>query len=288
MAALSTPPAGPDFERRDGHLGCNVGRSRATARDHDAQRRIDASLAEARRQLIQVFCDDRLNEGIRGGRRRPLVLAYFAGNPRRKGNRDARQSASQSIPHADLVFRIDAGMQKRNRDGLNAGSLYLFDDGIYLSMTRCSKDDTIGGDPFGKLEPVFAFDQWLRHLDIQIVEVVTHLAANIDDIGGAFGCDQRRPGAFAFDERISHQCAAMNDFGYSVRRAAASIQLTDGCKQIVDHIGKCLSWIGLGCQTLRQPHLSSGGVFDDAIGERAANVDSNPVVHKYRPRSSVS
>src|ERR1700693_3079866 len=108
---------------------------------------------------MQVFCDDWLNERIRGGRRCPLVLTYFAGNPRRKRDRDIWQGASQSIAHADLVFRIDAGMLKRDRDGLNAGFLYLFDDSIYLSLIRCGKDDAISGYPLGKLEPVLALDQ---------------------------------------------------------------------------------------------------------------------------------
>jgi len=109
-------------------------------------------------------------------------------------------------------------------------------------------------------------DQRLRQLDVEVVDVVAPLAADVEHVGVAGGRDERRARAFAFDERVRDQRRAVHYL--AERRARAGL-----AQEIEDHGGNGLARIVGRGRRLADPDAAGGREHGDAVGERAADVD---------------
>jgi hypothetical protein len=101
-------------------------------------------------------------------------------------------------------------VQERDGHRLDAAGAHLVGQLADLARDERPLDRAIGQHALVELEPPAAPHQRARHLEVDVVQIVAVLAADLDRITEAARRDQRRARAAPLDQRVGHQGRAVD------------------------------------------------------------------------------
>ena len=127
-AAPQTPDAGPRLDHRDRNPGNGFHGVDAAIRLHHVKAAAKPPAFEAVPKTVKVTFRNRLDIGRQHRRVAPFVFTPFPGDPVRGNRGHTRPERSHGCFRRAFVFRIGIGMQKADRDRLNALSPEIADD----------------------------------------------------------------------------------------------------------------------------------------------------------------
>ena len=120
-----------------------------------------------------------------------------------------------------LVRRITIAVQKQDGDGLYAGLTKLPRRLAYLVFIERNADFPIRLHAFSHPYAQPAWDDRLRHLYEQIVEVVSDFALDLEQVAESGSRQQAGQRTFALDDGIGHQRCGVND---CIARSAGAVR----------------------------------------------------------------
>ena len=126
----------------------------------------------------------------------------------------------------------------------------------------------VGQGPFGHLPNPVPLDQRLRLVDLEVVELITLLAADGEDVPKASGGDQGHVAGLALDDDVGAQRGSV-DGPRQLRAGHAGL-----CEQLVQTRQAGLARIGVSGQAFVGVEAALR-VLEDEVGEGAAHVESD-------------
>src|SRR5258705_480141 len=97
-----------------------------------------------------------------------------------------------------------------NRDRFDTLVVQFADEFFDEHFLERLQDAPVGGDAFGHVEAQMARHQRFGQVEIEIIEFVAMLAADLDGIAKSARGKQRSGRAFALDQSVGHQRRAVN------------------------------------------------------------------------------
>ena len=95
-------------------------------------------------------------------------------------------------------------MQQAHRDRVDSERTDLTDQSIELGGRQRADDLALHVEALIDFPPLLERRERLRNLEIEVVEVVTPFAADVEHVAGAFGDDEAGGCAFTLDQGIGH------------------------------------------------------------------------------------
>ena len=224
--APTTPAAGPDSAVR-------IGISPARADRHQPARGLADADAGTRRMALDgslqarhVAAGDRLQEGVEHGGGEPLVLAEL--RLHLAGERDVTpgSAARSASTDADLVLGIEEREQEADRHALGPAGLHVGDGALDVRLRQRPDDLARRPDALGDLEAMLARNQRLGVVGLEIVDLGTRLAADLEQVLEACRGDERDLAAAPLDQRVGGDRRAVGEEGEAIagRRARAALR----------------------------------------------------------------
>jgi hypothetical protein len=96
-------------------------------------------------------------------------------------------------------------MQEADGHSLHTESVQLVSDALDFFQAERSEDTSIRSQPLCELEPSFARHKWLGEPEEKVVELVTTLATDLQNISETAGRQKSRFRSFALDKSIRHE-----------------------------------------------------------------------------------
>ena len=114
------------------------------------------------------------------------------------------------LRRAPLVRRIAKTVEIADADRLDPLVAKLATSRRTQSSSSAASTLPSAADPLGHIEAQVARHQRFRQIEIQIIEFVAMLAADLDGVAKTRRGEERRHRALALDQRVGHQGRAMN------------------------------------------------------------------------------
>ena len=248
-------------------------RRRAAVRLRDQNAAAEASLREALLERRQVALDDRPHVGVHDRRARALVLAPLLAERVRHGDGDAGQLLGEDRGGAPLVSRIKIGEEERHGDRLDAlgrERARSVADGGFIQRHEYF---ATRADALGHLEAASARNERSRSPIQNVVHPQEVAAPDLDDVTEAFGGDEPRARALAFEQGIDADGRAVNRQP-TIGEIDAGLIRTP--QHAVEQRGRCTEGLGID-------HGPRRLVERREVRERSTDVDADPKWHRRFP-----
>ena len=224
----------------------------------------------------------RADIGVQHGCGRALVLAPFRRDVDRARDKDARCDRSHHLAHPLLVAGVAERPEEADRDGVAAGGDELADRALRLDLVERHDDLAEAVDALGN-----AMNEALRHDRIGLLALrevddlgdvargdAARAAHDVDRVLVALGRDQADLRALALDQRVGADGRAMRQdrdpLAEGVERQLEPLgRNLHGGKHAAGEVARCRGGLGGGDV--------AGAVEDDAVGEGAADVDTDEI-----------
>jgi hypothetical protein len=123
--------------------------------------------------------------------------------------------------------------------------------------------------PLGNLQPPAAGNQGPRQFEKNIVNVITHLPADLQGVPKTAGGQKPRPGPLAFNDQVGHQGRPVDGFHNLSGRDSIAFQ------HFPDHLGDRPGGVVRGGQPFPQKKPTGSRIQDNHICKRSANVNTH-------------
>jgi hypothetical protein len=228
---------------------------------------------------MQVALDPGLHVDIDHRRRGPLVLPDLRHDVGGDGDPGIGRGAPHGLPRPPLHLGIGEAVEEGDGDRLDPGGGQFPGQALDILLVQIvpRQRRPIGESAPRHAEAEVARHEGMRHLELQVVEVVAMLAADLQGIAEALAGEERGQGSLALDQRVGDQGRAMDDLAEGAHRRVGGRQRLlqpglDGTRRIV----RC----GEG---LPDDERAAGVVIDDQVGEGAADIDAGAQPHSLTP-----
>ena len=166
-------------------------------------------------------------------------------------------------------------MQQTDGDGLDPLRFELAQHRERAGTIERPRDAAVGQDALGDLEPAPPRDQRLGRREQQVERVDDVAARDLEHVAEARGCDEPAARAFALDDRVDRDRAAVDEV---VETPQVELGFGDGRGNAVRDVG--------GRAGLRDRQRVGGRIVSGQIGERPADVGGDTRAHARDPRPS--
>ena len=268
----------PGADEVDDPRDAVVDRLDQPVREHHQQVAREALLGQARHEGAQVALDDRAAVGRDDRGREALVLAPYRQDLVR--GRDVRvgQHLAGDLAGAPLVGRVGVGVQEADDHRLHALRLEALGGGTRLGLVERGQRLARVERPFGRLQAQMPRHQRLVGRHEHVVHRGAHVleaAPDLDDVAEAARRDHPGPGAVAVDERVGGEGRAVDDaLDLAHERAQVGVAVArGGLGQRVEEALRGVARRGVALELAQRARL----VHDEAVGERAADVDADAI-----------
>ena len=253
-----------------------VGRLQPAVAAQDGQLAGDAALAELVRQRLDVALHLRLDVAVGDGGEGPLVLAQLGQHVRRQRHRDAGQHLGGDLGDPLLVRGVGEGVDQRDGQRLDAAAGQLLELGPDVGVVERADHRPVAGDPLVDLDGVLQVGQRLGlGPDDPAGQPAGHVGAgDLQDLPEALRGDQADGGALALEDRVGRDRGAvqhLGDLGQLDPRRGADLP---------DPVEDADRLVGGGRGGLGPPRAAAALLDQQDVGERAPDVDSEPVTHE--------
>ena len=221
-----------------------------------------------------VAAGDRLQEGIEHGGGEPLVFAELGLHLAGERDVDAGQRRPQRLTHAPLVLRIEEREKKAHGHALGSARLHVGDGAGHVGIVERPDHLARRSDALGDLEAVLARHQRLGMVGLQIVDLGSRLAADLQQVLEAGRSDERNLASAPLDQRVGCNRGAVGEEGQATLGGERTQALQNCARGIVGRGGD-----------LVRARLAGRLVHQKEVGESAADVDPERRAHR-RPREA--
>ena len=260
---------GAGFEQADREGARRLGRDQAAGGVHEPQRAAEPELPQLALQAPDVAVHQRLDEGVRAGGGKALILPQLGNHVRRQADGHVGQCGADGGPRGALVGGIPVRMQEAHGDGVHAvGGEAARLGGDRVEVER-DEGVAVAVHALGHLQPAAARHQRLGILQEQVVDVVALLGAHLQDVAEALGGDEAEAGAAPLDQRVGHQRRAVDDLAHVGQRQAG---IGHDLRQALQRADRGVVRSG---EAFVQPDAAINGVEQDEVGEGAADVEAD-------------
>ena len=166
---------------------------------------------------------------------------------------------------------VAVAMQQADGDDLDIRLVEPAGQLSHLSDIDGRGDGAVGVQPFPDLEPQLARHQRGEWAGAQVVEVVSGLAAEFENVAEALGCDQRRARAAPLDQRVRGLGGRVDERG---ERAGLDCLLIE---QGANPGHRAVGDIGRDRRHLGGAHHPAFKAHQHKVGEGAADIEAESV-----------
>ena len=252
-------------------FACQRWRYQPTVGLHDREFSIRAESCKIFGEASYIGTDQRLYEAVGNRCVGALVFAQFGRDVHRETERRSRQPPGQRRRNRSLMRRVSIGMEQRNRDCLITARRNLLDNGFEVFGVQRLQHVALETHPLPHLEDLFAGNQRVRLLHVQVVGLVPLLPAEDEHVAKAASGNQRRLGAAPLDDGVGRDRSSVkevSDFGPAGARLFQQRR-----KAVPDRLGR----VGRCRRGLVHRNPAGFLVAKDEVGECAADIDADPV-----------
>ncbi len=258
-----------------------LGAHQAAARLHDLQRRRDPGLGQARLERADVALDDGADVRIHDGRARALVLADLGEDL--GGARDV-DVVADDLPDdrggATLVGRVRVGVQEADRDRSDACVARLLGRVPHGLLVQRDPLLAARAGALGDLVAQPARDERRRLLVLELVHHRDPQPPQLEHVAEAGRRQQRAARALPFEHRVRGDRRRVHDLRDARGRRPGLLQ------QLEDALDDAARVVVGRRQHLLRAQRAVGAEQDD-VGERAADVDADPVAVSHGASQSL-
>ena len=259
---------GTRLHEPDGEAGGGLDGRDAAVREHQVEARREAGLLQLPLEAVEVAVGQRLDVGVGDGGGGAFELADLGGDLARDRHDHAREPLLEPGAHGVLVLRVGEGVHEHDGARLDALRGELGDERLEAGGVERGEHLAAGVHPLGGLEASVARDQGVGEADLEVVDVVAHLAAQLEDVAEAARGDERGGGALPLEQRVRDERGGV-DRGLDVAAVGAR-----GVQQVSPPLHhRARGGLGRG-QHLVGADGARLGVDEDEVGERAADVET--------------
>ena len=198
------------FEQAHRKTRRSFARRDAAAREHDEETADKTDLVQTRLQLVQVIRDPLLNINVRQRRAGTLELADLRDHFRAERYANLRRDCGDDLRRASFVRRIAKTVEIADADRLDPLVTKLANQAADKIFVERREHAAIGSHPLRHIEAQVARHQRFRQIEIQIIQFVAMLAADLHGVAKARRGEERRQRTLALDQRVGHQGRAVN------------------------------------------------------------------------------
>ena len=268
-------PAGRPGEDTAGGEAYRVGHRRETAvRLHDQHRPRVARPGQVLDQALQIALERGTDIGVDDGRADPLELLDLGEYVARERDVRSGQVAGERLGGDALVLRGAPGVQVAHGHRLDPLAREDANGRAQGAAREWCRHAAVGADALAHRQAQVARHQRDRRRLAQRVAVVLEPLAHLQDIAVPLGGEQAELRALALQQRIGRDRGPVDDApGRAEERAPIDAEGVGEQLQPVEHADGLVPRRRGGFRG-RDPPLVVDG---DKIGERAADVDTDPV-----------
>ena len=264
-APARVPPTGPENSVCDRVATGLLGRDDPPARLHHAHRHAQADVGETPLELGEVLVEQRGDVGRHDRRARPLELAPFRRHLVRGDDDRVGELRPQRLDDAPLVGGVDVRVQQAHRHGVVATAQAL---GELLDFDGVERDKRLTGgvESLVQLEHVPPADQRGGRPVADVIHRRTVGPTDLVDVPEAGGRHQRHAAAASLEQGVDPGRRAVDE----------GADLVEGDPEPADRIDHAVGQPPRRRQRFggEDGAVRAGG---DGVGERAADVDGEPV-----------
>jgi len=242
-----------------------------------------AGRAQVAFQAAQVLLHQRLERGVDAGGRSPAVFADHRQDAVREGVGHAGQQFVEERGESPFMRRVGDRPEQAYGDRLEAMACQLADHFARLRLVEVARHAAVGANALAHLEGVAARNVGLGVVAAEVVRVELAALAQHEDVGKAFGDQQRGLSHALGDDGVGRPRGAIDEqVGFAEQRLDAQVQLLGCHAQRLAHPleNACMGGEGLA------DGVGTGAVGDYHVGEGATGIHGNPV-HAHAPFGSV-
>ena len=233
-----------------------------------------ACTREPGREILQVAREGGADVGVDDGRPDTLVFLDLRQHVARERDVGARQAPRDRAPGELLVPRIPIRVQIAHRDRFDPRLHQRRQARLERASVQRRRDRAVEAKTLAHAEPAHTRHQRHGRRHPQIVAIVLETLAHLDDVAVALGRQETDLGSLALEQRVGGDGGAVDDrFGLGEEPAQIRRQLCGQQRQAIDQadgrIRRRRGALGDRERALR--------VDRDQVGERAADVDADPV-----------
>ena len=266
---------GPGEDHVNGLPDGGVRRHPAAVGAQHVDSRLGIGLPDSRLQIDEIAPDAGLDVGVHDRDHRPFILAELRQQVGGQRNRQLGNDLCADFADPELVIRIGVGVEQADRERLDSRSFELPQAVAHVLFVQVLDDITLRGHALSNPDGVFQRRQrsGLFHSDPTGERSRRPGPRQVEDVLVALGRDQADTCALAFENGVGRHGRTVHDPGHPIR-----IQVGLSCGLAQTRHDPCREVVGRG-QGLRTEALARGGVVQERIGERSADVDSDEIGH---------
>ncbi len=206
-------PGGTALQQPDREASGRLDRGQRAGGDQHQQRAAESRPRQPLLQIAQVALDPGLDVDIGHGRRGALVLADLRRHVGRDRDADIGRGAPHGLPRASLQLGVGEAVEEGDGDRLDPGRGQLAGQALDVLLVQIVPREgrAVGEGAPRHAEAELARHQGTRHLQLQVVEIVAMLAADLERIAESLAGQQRGRRALALDQRVGDQGRAVDD-----------------------------------------------------------------------------
>ena len=236
-----------------------------------ACRATHAERLHAIREAPHIAADERAEVGVEHRGREPLVLAELGRDVGGERHVESGQVGLYQLGGAPLVRRIEEGVEEADGERFHAaGRAQRLDGGAHIGVAELLAHAAVGEQPLGGFQTPLARDERRRLVGLQIVEVGTLLAGDLQQVAKSARGEQRGARALLLEQRVGGHGGAVGHEAQGGRRE--SIARGDRADAGQDALGR----IGGHARQLEDGQPLTRLVPERDVRERPADVDSQP------------
>jgi hypothetical protein len=264
-----------------GHPLSLLGGGEIPTRGHDVHgRRAGARTGQSLPEPAEIASRQRLDVGVQDSGRGALVLADLGKHLVRRRHGDTGQRSPHHLGGASLIRGVAVGVEETDGHRLDACCPQALDRSLHAGRIHRLQDLARGIRPLADAEAQAAAHDGLGHAHLQVVEVVSVLAPDLQHVLEPRGGEERRARARELDDRVGDERGAVHDVGDVAWRDTG---LGQDCP---DAFEEAAQRVVRGRQDLGE-RGSARRVEQGEVSERAADVDPEAIPTHARPRSPI-
>ena len=200
----------PRFQHAHREAGGRLGRADAAAGEHHEEAAAETQAVQPLLKFLQIGRHALLHVDVGGGGAGALELADLGHHVGAHRHPDVRRHLGDELLRAALVGGVAEAVEIAHRHRPHVLVPKLGHETAHEVLVQRCKNAAVGGDALGHIETEVARHQGLGELEIQIVELVAVLAADLQGVPEPFGGEQRGEGPLALDQGIGDQRGAVH------------------------------------------------------------------------------
>ena len=255
------------------HLG---GRRDPAVGLHDQQDAAEPQRVEALGQRGHVAADDRADVGVEHRRARARVVADLREQVVRRGHVRVGELSADDLQRAPLVRRVLRRVQEGDRHGLHAVLAQRRSRRPHGRLVELAEHLPLRADALGDAVGPLARRERARRRQAVVVRRRARAVAQAQRVAEALGHERAGAGAVAGERRVRRDGRAVDDEvdrGHELgeRHAEPIGDLLQAADEALRRVVR---------RRARLVHELDGVAEDEEVGERAADVDAEPVAHR--------